>query len=252
MSHNMGFTRPAGGGASRQGYLEAATTGRLPFIQKVYALLTASILVAIGAGALVMHTPPAATGEIAGRTVVLPMGVAAVANMSFVIWIALLLMLFLGRRIAVMPGVNVIFLFAFTGICGAWATPSIWFYGVARGTPEVVGMAGSLTAVIFVALSVIAYTSRHDFNFLAAGLHLAWIGLVAGGLLNAFVFHSDWAFVFISWAVVLFAGACILVDTSFMLRRMDSDDVVPATISLFVDILNLFLALLRILGGGRR
>lgn len=247
----MSYQPDMGAPMRTAGYAAAAGGDRLRFIQRVYSLLLASILVAIAAGAMVMNTRPVGSEDFGAGPVPVPAGVVAMADYSLLIWGALLVMLLLGRRIAVTPGLNLVFLFAFTGICGAWAAPSIWWYGVARGAPEVVGIAGALTGIIFVALTVVAFLSKHDFNFLGAGLHMAWIGLVAAALLNGFVFQSDWAMTMVAWGIVVFAGGCILYNTSNMLRRMDERHVVVATICLFVDLLNLFLALLRIVGGRR-
>lgn len=252
MSGNMRFTMPAKGGASHQGFLAASAGGRLPLVQKTYGLLLASILVAIGAGFVVMHTPQVLVSTFDGRALTVPSGVLAMDRLGFVIWVALFAMLLLGRRLAMMPGINVAFLFAFTGICGAWVTPVIYEYGALRGQPQVVGMAGALTGIMFLSLSAVAYLSKKDFSFLAAGLAVAMIGIIAASLLNAFVFRSSWGFTMLSWAVLVVSSGYILARTSFMLRHMEEEHAVLMAIGLFVDLLNLFLVLLRLLGGGRR
>jgi FtsH-binding integral membrane protein len=51
--------------------------------------------------------------------------------------------------------------------------------------------------------------------------------------------------------VLIFSGY-VLYDTSNLLHRYESDQFVAATIALYLDILNLFLFILRILGGSSR
>ena len=72
--------------------------------------------------------------------------------------------------------------------------------------------------------------------------------LVVGGLLNFFIFKSSaGSFLFSCAGVFLFSGF-ILYDTSNILRNYPTDEYISATLSLYLDIFNLFLAILRILG----
>ena len=71
--------------------------------------------------------------------------------------------------------------------------------------------------------------------------------LIVGGLINIFLQSSLMHFVFSAAGVLLFSGF-ILYDTSNILRRYSTDDYVSATVSLFLDIFNLFIHLLSLLG----
>jgi FtsH-binding integral membrane protein len=55
----------------------------------------------------------------------------------------------------------------------------------------------------------------------------------------------------ISGAVVFLFSGFILYDTSNILRRYSTDQHVSATLALYLDVLNLFVALLSILGLAR-
>jgi FtsH-binding integral membrane protein len=55
--------------------------------------------------------------------------------------------------------------------------------------------------------------------------------------------------IYSGFGVLLFSGF-ILVDTSRMLHRYTDDDYVAATLGLYLDIVNLFLFVLRLVGGG--
>lgn len=80
-------------------------------------------------------------------------------------------------------------------------------------------------------------------GFLMTGL----IVLVVGGLLNMFFIQSGmWHFVMSGASVLLFSGF-ILYDTSNILRYYGTDEYVSATLALYLDVLNLFIALLSIL-----
>ena len=65
-------------------------------------------------------------------------------------------------------------------------------------------------------------------------------------------FGSSLAQFMISGAAVLLFSGFILYDTSNILRHYGTDEHVSATLALYLDILNLFIALLSILGIARR
>ncbi len=243
-------------GDNRGGYdnLTAAVHDRrLPFIQKVYGLLLASIGFAVLTGTLVMATPSAGSFPLAdGRMISVPMGVVAMKKGSFLIWLLLFGMLFLGRAVAQNPIAGLMLLFGFTGVAGAWIAPNIWYVSVMQGEPRLVGLAGALTTVTFLALTIYTMFSRKDFSFLGAGLFVAGIGLIAACLLNAFFFHSGWGLTILSWGILVFASVGVLFDTHRLLRELPENAYVFATLSLFIDLLNMFLAILSLLSGSRR
>ena len=82
-------------------------------------------------------------------------------------------------------------------------------------------------------------------GFLMTGL----IIVVVGGLLNLFMHNSLLHFVLTGIGVFLFSGF-ILFDTSNILRRYGTDEYVMASLALYLDILNLFILLLQLLGLG--
>ncbi|MEE8396099.1 MAG: Bax inhibitor-1 family protein, partial [bacterium] len=76
------------------------------------------------------------------------------------------------------------------------------------------------------------------------------VAVIAGSLLNLFFQSPITEFAIAGAGVILFSGF-ILYDTSNILRNYDVGDYTAATLSLYLDILNLFLFLLRLLSGGR-
>jgi modulator of FtsH protease len=73
--------------------------------------------------------------------------------------------------------------------------------------------------------------------------------VIGASVLNLFIGSSVFGLAIASVCVLLF-GAYILYDTSRLLRAGERD-AVGAAISLYLDFLNLFLALLRILSARR-
>ncbi len=140
------------------------------------------------------------------------------------------------------PGLNVAALFAFTTVSGLTLGPVMLVYNAG-----VVQEALVLTVLIFGGLTMYVMLSKRDFSFLGGFLITGLIVVIVGSLLNAFLFQSPAGeFMLAAGGVLLFSGF-ILYDTSNILRHYDVEDYTSATLALYLDILNLFLFLLRLL-----
>ncbi len=206
---------------------------RLGFLKKVYGLLAASLL-------------SATVGAFLGMGPLLPI-VASMGLLSFVFFIGSFFFLMFAQR---KPGLNMVALFSFTTIAGLMIGPMLYSF-VAVGAGSVVVEALALTTITFVGLTAYVFISKKDFSFMSGFLMTGLIILIVGGLLNAFFFQSPMMrFAFAGAGVLLFSGF-ILYDTSNILRRYSTDDYVSATVALFLDVFNLFIHLLALLGLSR-
>ena len=202
------------------------TKDRLVFIKKVYSLLamsmgTAAIGAYLGSGPLLLLVAP---------------------NMMlfFILQIALI---FFASFAARKPGLNMVALFSFTTVSGLTLGPLLYQVG-----PSIAAEAFALTAITFAGLSMYVVYSKKDFSFMSGFLMTGLIVLVVGGLLNMFFIQSGMMHFVMSGASVLLFSGFILYDTSNILRYYGTDEYVSATLALYLDVLNLFIALLSILG----
>jgi len=206
---------------------------RLVFLKKVYGLLAASLFTAT-------------VGAYLGAGPLLPV----VAPNLFLLFIVEIGLIFFASFAAKKPGLNMVALFSFTTVSGLTLGPVIAFY-VIGGRSHIIAEAFLLTALIFTALTLYVIFSRKDFSFMSGFLFTGLVIVVVGSLLNAFVFRSPMGQFMISGAVVFLFSGFILYDTSNILRRYSTDQHVSATLALYLDVLNLFVALLSILGLAR-
>ena len=91
-----------------------------------------------------------------------------------------------------------------------------------------------------------------DFEFLGAGLFSClWI-LIIGGIIQGLFLPND-QFLNTAMAILgaMVASGYILYDTSDIIKRLDPDDFVYACMSLYLDIIMLFLRLLELFGKRR-
>ncbi len=111
----------------------------------------------------------------------------------------------------------------------------------ADGTIE---SAALVTLLGFGGLTAVAFTTRKDFSFM--GSVLRWAGVLAlVALVSAVIFGFELGTWF-SVAMVGFAGAAILYDTSNVLLRYPEDRYVGAALELFSSVALMFWYILRI------
>ncbi len=140
------------------------------------------------------------------------------------------------------------FVFLFNVVMGVAIAPTIYIYS--RNDPGVVGQAGLLTLSTFGVLTLYAWTSKRDFSawgaFLVTGL---WV-LIGVSLLNLF-FQNQSASLWVAAVGVLIFSGLLVFDTWRLRNVYGPDDYVPAAVQIYLDLLNMFLFILQLLGGGR-
>jgi len=103
------------------------------------------------------------------------------------------------------------------------------------------------TLGIFVALTLFACQTKYDFTSWMPYLFGAvWVLILFGFMSVFFPYSSTVELVYGVVAALIFSGY-ILVDTQLVMRHYHVEEEIAAAISLYLDILNLFLAILRIL-----
>lgn len=141
---------------------------------------------------------------------------------------------------------GVVSVFAFTGFIGYTLGPIMNMYltEFSNGSQLILTSLGA-TGIIFVALSGYVLTTKKDFSFMGGFLFIALLGAIVLSLAGM-LFHLPMMQVAVSGAFVVIFSGYILYNTSQILHNGETNYVM-ATITLYLDILNLFLALLRIL-----
>ncbi|KAI9845758.1 MAG: hypothetical protein M1837_004591 [Sclerophora amabilis] len=104
-----------------------------------------------------------------------------------------------------------------------------------------------LTLGIFVALTLFACQTKYDFTSWMPYLFGAlWVAILFGFMAAFFPKNSTIELVYSAGIALIFSGY-ILVDTQLVMRHYHVEEEIAAAISLYLDIINLFLAILRIL-----
>jgi FtsH-binding integral membrane protein len=111
--------------------------------------------------------------------------------------------------------------------------------------PTIVPTAGIITTLMFAGLTAVAFTTGKDFTFLGGALKIG--GCVAIGMIICSAIFGFTLGLFFSVAMVGFAMAAILYDTSKIMHHYSKHQYVAASLELFASVALLFWYVIRIL-----
>jgi len=202
---------------------------RLGFMRKVYGLLGIQLsLTTIIAGAL-CFTPGVKEMVQANSWMLLP---------AFVLSFGLLIGLHLKRK---QHPLNLILLAAFTVVEAYTVGVLVTFFDQA-----VVVQAFFLTAAVVCGLTAFTFQTKRDFSNMGAMLFTGLIVLICGGFIQMFVGGEVTETALAVGGALLFSGF-IIFDTQMIMTRVNPEEYIVATIELYLDIINLFIEILKIL-----
>ena len=141
---------------------------------------------------------------------------------------------------------GIFWIFAFTGLMGASLGPMLNHYAAMPAGPGMIMQALGGTALIFFALSGYALTSKKDFSFMGGFLMVGLIVVIVASIANIF-FQIPALSLAVSAAIIMIMSGLILFDTSRIINGGETN-YIRATISLYLNIYNIFVHLLHLLG----
>ncbi|MEA3316172.1 MAG: Bax inhibitor-1/YccA family protein [Campylobacterota bacterium] len=200
----------------------------MAFLRSTYQLFASSLLAA-SAGAYV--------------------GLGMVSTISSWFWGLVILefaLLFGLYAVKEKPVINLAVLFGFTFISGLTITPLLSNVFNMPGGASIVAQAFLMTSIAFGGISMFALTTKRDYSSMGKMLFIALIIVIVGSISNIFIGSSILQLVISMVAAILFS-AFILYDTQQIVKGGFSTPI-EAAIALYLDFLNLFVALLQIFG----
>ena len=151
------------------------------------------------------------------------------------------------------PSLALVLFYGFATLMGVEIGPLLHGYMHMQGGQTVVFQAAITTALGMAVMGIVAQIARFDYRRVANYAFAALLGLIVLGLVSMF-FHFLSPGVY-AWATLAIFSVLLLVD--FMRLRDGGQGLSPVQLSLsiYLDALNIFIALLQIFGngsGGRR
>jgi FtsH-binding integral membrane protein len=209
---------------------------RATLVRRTYGLVFLSVLVTMLGSAFAFTQPRLMQAVIAH---------------PFISMIAIFVPLWMAQRNARVFPQNVLLTLLFTFVEGVFIAP---FLAVAeQSAPGTVGQAALLTFAAFGGLSLYATFSRRDFSAWGSFFFIGLIVLFVAMLINMFVASAAASLWISAIGVLIFAGLLVF-DTWRLLRsgQFGQDDYVIAAVQIYLDLLNMFLFILSLLGNRSR
>lgn len=142
-------------------------------------------------------------------------------------------------------GMGVVLLLGFTFLMGIMLGPILQVSLGFRNGGMLISTAAAGTSIIFFTLAGIATVTKRDFSFMGKFLFIGVIMLIVAMLANIFLQIPAMALAISAIAVMIFS-AYILYDVSRIVTGGETNYVI-ATLSLYLDIYNVFVHLLHLL-----
>jgi len=209
---------------------EATLDIRMQFIRKVYSILTVQLL---------------ATAALCSVSFWSKAYNTWIKENQWMMWLSLfgaigfMLLTFWKRK---SYPTNLLFLGGFTAFEAYSVSVIVSFYDA-----KLVIEALIFTLAIFVALTLFACQSKYDFtNWMPYLFGALWVVIIFGFMAAFFPYNSKVELGYGVVCALIFSGY-ILVDTQLVMRHYHVEEEIAAAISLYLDVINLFLAILRIL-----
>ncbi|XP_061721367.1 protein lifeguard 4-like [Cydia fagiglandana] len=215
--------------AYRNNVMNADKEIRLGFIRKVYGLLAVQLLATLAISTVFLQVSPVKSFIHENDWMVF---------IAFILSIGTLLALIVKRRDS--PA-NLYLLAAFTVVQSYTVGVIVSFYDT-----FVVLQALALTFTVVFSLTLYTLNTKRDFSFMGYGLVAGLSVLIIGGLLQIFIQSSGLELLLAFGGAILFS-LFLIFDTQQMMTNLSPEEYILATINLYMDIINLFLHILRIL-----
>ncbi len=147
------------------------------------------------------------------------------------------------------PALSLVLFYVFTFLEGIGIAPIVSAYARIDG-PEIVTQAAMTTGLGMFALGVIVYATGLDLRRFAGYFYLALIGLVLAGIVSIF---THWVHpATYSWIVLVIFSGLVLIDFARIRAGGDNFTPVQLAVQIYLDAINIFLAILQLLSGRRR
>ncbi|HEX2658401.1 MAG TPA: Bax inhibitor-1/YccA family protein [Polyangia bacterium] len=237
-------TRGTAFSSSGRAFARADETTTRSFLQRVYLFMSLGLAIT-GVVALAIVSSPAALTFIFGNPLVF---------YGLMIAELLLVLAFAPVAARVSASAASAMFFGYAALSGV--TFSVIFLRYTAGS---IGSTFVITAGMFAALSAYGATTKRDLTSLGSFCFMGLIGLILASIVNIFLGSTMlyWLTTFVG--VIVFTGL-VAYDTAKLKElgaTLDGRDAVTkaalqGALILYLDFINLFLMLLRVLGGRRR
>jgi len=209
---------------------ESSMEIRLAFVRKVYSILFAQILATVIVSGVISKSSSTTVWVQNNPWIIFVTLIGSLVNLGVLYW----------KRHS--HPVNLVLLSTFTVVEAFTVGVAVSFYET-----TVVLQALLITLGVFIGLTLFTFQSKYDFSGMGPILFGGLFALLTTGLVAMFFpFSKTFELVYAIIGCLLFSGY-VVYDTYQITNRLSPDEYIFGAISLYLDFINLFLSILRVL-----
>lgn len=140
---------------------------------------------------------------------------------------------------------GVVFLLLFTFIMGVFLSSALAVAQLFSNGGELITLAFVGTLAVLVTMATVATVAKRDFGFMAQTLTIGAVVLIVLSIANVFLHLPALSLAVSAMAIVIFS-AFLLIDLQRVVRGGETNYIM-ATLSIYLDLYNIFVSLLNIL-----
>lgn len=214
---------------------------RIGFIRKVYMILSSLMLLTTGVVAYIYNSPEVSTYLDRSPGIMI---------LTMAVMVSIMYALGCYKEVARSVPINYILLFVF-------AAAQSMFVGCicARYPRNIVLLAVALTAAVVVGLTIYAFTTTSDFTMCGGVLLVAGLVLLVATIISFFI-HNKILHIIISACGAILFSIYLIYDTQLVIgsgeNALSTDDYIWGAMQLYIDIIQIFIKILHLLGEAQR
>lgn len=214
---------------------------RIGFIRKVYMILSALMLLTVGVVAYIYNNP--SVSNYLNKS-------PGIMILTMSVMITIMYALGCYKAVARTVPINYILLFVFS------VAQSVFVGCIcARYPPNIVLLAVALTAAVVVGLTIYAFTTDSDFTMCGGVLLVAGLVLLVATIISFFV-HNKILHIIISACGAILFSIYLIYDTQLVIgsgeNALSTDDYIWGAMQLYIDIIQIFIKILHLLGEAQK
>ena len=217
---------------------------RAGFIRKVYGILTIQLIITFG-HVFLFQLPTFKNFVMLHQQLV-----GNLLMFSSILFLTLFLILICNRNLARTVPCNYIYLFAIT-LCESISCgiiSSLYSF-------QIVATALALTIITTLTITFYACTTKTNFSYCRMGLYICFSQLFMVGIF-AILFRSEALYTVYTFLMTIVVGMYLVYDTQLIMGKFgvaySVDDYIFATLEIYMDIIRLFLLILRMVAKAQR
>ncbi|KAG4300914.1 hypothetical protein PCANB_002823 [Pneumocystis canis] len=193
---------------------------RMDFIRKVYSILFFQIIGSTLFSTILITNDTLKTLIIGNSWAIIGSMIGSIATFFFLFW----------KRYNYPLNFYLLTLFTLLESCSIGAIKALY-----------------ITTGIFLGLTLFTWQNKYDFSSMGGYLYVGFMFLFSGGLVFLFFPYNRMIdLMYAGIGTFVFSGY-ILYDTSMLMKRLSPEDYIIGSVSLYIDIVNLFLQILNLI-----